>query len=68
MVSTVINESSRTALEGALPCDCSARTETGKFLKCGFKIEKIILFSVNEMKPCYHGHQQAMNTWSYSTG
>lgn len=31
VVLTVINESSRAALECALRCDCIAKTETGKF-------------------------------------
>ena len=41
--STVVNESSRTALKCALHCDCSAKTETGKLLKRGYQILKILL-------------------------
>ena len=46
-MSTVINESSRTASECALHCNCSAETETGNFLnvaKCNLgevKLERV---------------------------
>ena len=46
MVFTVINESSRTALECALRCDCIAKTETGKFESAVKDLKDLLLVCI----------------------
>ena len=56
MVCTVITYSSRTSLECALNFDCSAKTETDKFLKRSYKIYDLVFFG-------FVGDQKQTSAW-----